>query len=86
MRISQELFKIEELSFFIEDLKNTEKNGKKLYQELNRDSYSTKKLRPETLALVQIPPFLEQYTIFLLNNGTKPTFNRHLSKIKEMLI
>lgn len=81
MRVSQELFKVDELSFLVDDFKTKEKNGSKLFRELIKDKYCTKKLRPESLILAQIPPFLEQYTMFLLTSGTKSTFNRHLGKI-----
>ena len=79
MRSAQELFKLKELSFIVEDLKTKDKKGVELYSKLMKNEFSDdKNLNPENLILVQIPPFLEQYTVFILNQATKSTFNRHL--------
>ena len=80
MRASQELFKINELEFLVKDLNQADSKGKQLYKKLMENKFSDdKNLRPRFLILVQIPPFLEQYTTFMVTSAVKSTFNRHLN-------
>lgn len=77
VRACQELFKVPELNFMIEEL-NCEYDGIKLYKKLLNNEYSEPKLNPQNLILVQIPPLLDQYSNYILNSASKFNFNRHL--------
>ena len=62
------------------------KTGEKLVASLLVDKFSEeKKLNPQELILIQIPPFLEHYTSFILDSATKANFNRHLGWLTSSL-
>lgn len=51
----------------------------------SKSEFITPKHNPSTIIMTQIPPFLEQYTLFILQSANKQNFNRHLGWLVQSL-
>lgn len=86
MRSLQEIYKIPDLKFISKDLAEIDPElGIELYQGLLQSKYADPNLTPESSVILQIPPFMEQYTTFILSSATKANFNKHLNWMFERM-
>ena len=51
----------------------------------SKSEFLTQTHNPATAIMVQIPPSLEQYTLFILQSANKLNFNRHLGWLVQSL-
>lgn len=86
MRSLQELFKLNDLKFISKDLSEIDpETNMEIYQGLLNNKYTDPNFTPESLVQLQIPPFMEQYTTFILSTATKNNFNKHLNWMFERM-
>ena len=86
MRSLQEIYKLPELKFINKELSEIDPElGIELYQGLLQNKYSDPNVTPESSIILQIPPFMEQYTTFILTTATKNNFNKHLNWMFERM-
>lgn len=85
-RAMQEVIKVPELNFLFSELrKEDESGGGPYYRKMLYNMYKEKDTLPGGLIIMQIPPFIEQYTIFVLNTSSKQNFNKHLGWMLDKL-
>lgn len=86
MRSLQEVYKLEELKFISKDLEVFDQDhDMQIYKAMLYNKYSDGEFSMKDCVMLQIPPFMEQYTTFILNKATKHNFNKHLNWMFERM-
>jgi Integrator complex subunit 3 N-terminal len=85
MRALHEVMKLNEMEFISTALGQEDETGKIIYRKMLVNGYREKDTHPSSLVILQMPPFVEQYIGFILNNSSKQNFNKHLGWLLEKL-
>lgn len=85
VRALHEVMKLNEMDFLISDLKKEDETGAIMFRKMLLNGYRDKDTHASNLVVTQIPPFIEQYMVFILNNSSKQNFNKHLGWLLEKL-
>lgn len=90
MRAMQPLLKIPEWQYIVTDLEKRDSENQITYKKLLNNGYKTEErdlriVNSTTAILLQIPPPMENYTVYILSSVTKQRFNRHLGWMLKSL-
>lgn len=73
------------MDFIVNDLSKEDEQGKIIFKRMLQNGYKEKFTSAGSLVLMQIPPFAEEYILFILSSSTKQNFNKHLTWMIEKL-
>lgn len=85
VRALYEVMKIPEMDFITSQLHRPDEKGNVIYRKMLANGYKELDVPASALILMQMPPFIEQYTHFILNNASKFNFNKHLGWMLDKL-
>ena len=85
VRALHEVMKLNEMDFLISDLRREDEAGAVVFRKMLVNGYREKDTHASNLVIMQVPPFVEQYMHFILNNSSKQNFNKHLGWLLEKL-
>jgi hypothetical protein len=85
IRALHEVMKLNEMDFLVSELRREDESGAIVFRKMLCNGYREKDTHASNLVVMQIPPFIEQYMQFILNNSSKLNFNKHLGWLLEKL-
>lgn len=85
IRALHEIMKLNEMDFLVSELRREDESGAIVFRKMLCNGYREKDTHASNLVVMQIPPFIEQYMQFILNNSSKLNFNKHLGWLLEKL-
>lgn len=77
--------KLNEMDFLVAELRKEDETGAVIFRKMLVNGYREKDTHASNLVIMQVPPFVEQYMVFILNNSSKLNFNKHLGWLLEKL-
>lgn len=85
IRALHEVMKLNELEVLTHALNQEDETGAIIYRKMLVNGYREKDTHASNLVIMQVPPFIEQYIGFILNNSSKQNFNKHLGWMLDKL-
>ncbi len=84
-RALQEVMNVHEMDPILKELSREDESGNPTFRRILINHYKEKDVQAGGLVLMQVCPFVEQYTAFIFNSSTKLNFNKHLSWMLDKL-